>query len=179
MAGREAELQQLSVPALNQLGSQYGLGRGLNKGKKIREILVAEEQRELAAPRTPEQYRPLIEPVEPGQPQRVMLPLQNPISEIYPTFSDPVSRTQQEMERAPEAAVPTPAVAKNGNGRPVAPAEQAAPTEEAEVAGPKYQMLDFDSRGRLKARKELPLDQAHRLLKGREVVFQKLLECLS
>ena len=54
-----------------------------------------------------------------------------------------------------------------------------APEAPAEFDGPAYEMLDFDSYGRLEARKKMPVPDAHRMLKGREVVFRKLLECLS
>lgn len=121
MDSRVAQLNAMTVPQLNQEGSAYGLKKGLNKGKKIREILDIEEQQSLTVPgkeviRFEEeaqggQGNGVLEPVPPApvaapaiQPAtEQVLPTQPPVIEQPPIAeppAPPVVKTRKPVTRA-------------------------------------------------------------------------------
>lgn len=173
---RLAELQSLTLPQLNQAATQYGLPKSLNKARQLQAIVAHEQTLTDAVSQTQAAME---------KPKRMFQ--KKGRANAAPTGIEPTNG-QQQYQRTEQGPAPS------ENGAEVRPTEsspdrhsdsaiqgvaQEAVVPKAEVTLPTHKMLDFDSRGRLKARTEMPADQAHRLLRGREVVFQKLLECLT
>lgn len=185
MEARKVELEAMSLPQLNQEGSRYGLPRGESKGRKARLILAEEEQRALAAPPIKSLYKKAPDvPEEVAVPEAVEPAAQE--ASVPETFDrDAATKELVALQGwLEDADVTNPdydskSIRAQLLEQKLKKTNPEAQESAVEDTGPTYDMLDFDKKGRLKARKKLPVEQASRLLRGREVVFRKLMECLS